>query len=213
MARSVRALVKQALFDRVPNLLRRGPATVKRVALTFDDGPDHLTTEYLALLDKLGVPATFFLVGQYADKHPDLVREYIRRGHQLASHGYDHTAFPKLGRRALLEQCSRTEDSIKGQVGGRPWVRPPYGALDTRSLLTLLAGGYAVALWTLDSCDYTDKNPATLAARCAPENVSSGEVLLFHEGQQWTLDALPDVVAALHGAGYECVTMHDLFQP
>lgn len=208
---NVRALVKQALFDRVPGLLRRGPATAKRVAITFDDGPDEHTLRYLDLLDDLGIPATFFLVGARCEERPDLVREYLRRGHQIASHGYDHQRFTRLSRAALRDQCERTERALRGQFSGRPWVRPPHGSLDATSTMTLLASGYTVALWSLDSCDYEDRDPASIAARCTPPHVTPGEVLLFHEGQPWTLDALPRIVTSLHASGYECVTMHDLF--
>jgi peptidoglycan/xylan/chitin deacetylase (PgdA/CDA1 family) len=211
VAASVRALVRNAVFDRLPGILRRGPAGVRRVALTFDDGPDPMTRQYLDMLDRLGVPATFFLVGNAAAARPDDVREYLRRGHQLAGHGYDHTKFTRLGRRALLDQCARTEQALGGQITGRPWVRPPHGSVDAGSLLTLLSAGYTLAMWSLDPCDYSDRDPASLAARCAPERVSPGDVLLFHEGQQWTLEAVPRIVASLQDAGYECVTMQDLF--
>ena len=211
MLPSVRALVRNAVFDRVPNLLRRGPATARRVALTFDDGPDHMTRQYLDVLDDLGVPATFFIIGDRAQQHPELVRDYMRRGHQIASHGYDHTRFTRLGPRALLDQCTRTERALGGQITGRPWVRPPHGSIDATSLVTLLASGYTVAMWSLDSKDYGDHDPAVIAERCSAKHVAPGEVLLFHEGQQWTLDALPPIVHSLHEAGYECVTMHDLF--
>jgi peptidoglycan/xylan/chitin deacetylase (PgdA/CDA1 family) len=211
VAPSVRALVKNAVFDRLPGVLRRGPVASKRVALTFDDGPDDLTAKYLDVLDDLGVPATFFLIGENAASRPAVVREYLRRGHQIASHGYDHTRFTKLGRRALVEQCARTEQALGGQVSGRPWVRPPYGAMDPSSIVTLVAKGYTLALWSIDSCDYADRDVEVLIERCSPPNVGGGDVLLFHEGQQWTLNALPRIVTALHAAGLECVTMHDLF--
>ncbi len=199
------------MFDRVPGLLRRGPAASKRVALTFDDGPDEMTPRYLDLLDYLGVPATFFVVGEHARRHPDLVREYVRRGHQVAGHGYDHQRFTRLSRHELLEQCRQTDEAIGGQPSGRPWVRPPHGALDSRSLLSLRMAGYAVALWTIDSCDYSDRDPSSLAERCAPGSVTAGDVVLFHEGQEWTLEAMPRIVTALHASGLECVTMFDLF--
>jgi len=210
-APSVRAFVKNVVFDRLPGCLRRGPTTTRRVALTFDDGPDDYTERYLDRLDDLGVPATFFLCGAAADARPQLVREYLRRGHQVANHGYDHAAFPTLNRRQLLDQCVRTEQALGGQVSGRPWVRPPHGALDAGSMITLLSSGYTIALWSVDSCDYGERDPAVLAQRCSPPNVGAGDVLLFHEGQPWTLDALPRIVTALHASGYECVTMHDLF--
>lgn len=211
VAASVRAIVRNVVFGRIPGVLQRGPTDQRRIALTFDDGPDQMTWRYLDMLDELGVPATFFLVGRAAEARPDLVREYLRRGHQIANHGYDHKRFTLLGRRELLEQCARTEQTLGGQTTGRPWVRPPHGSLDATSLLTLLASGYTVASWTLDALDYDDHDPASIADRCRPEHVSPGEVLLLHEGQPWTVDALPRIVTSLHEADYEFVTMHDLF--
>jgi peptidoglycan-N-acetylglucosamine deacetylase len=208
---SVSGFVKSTALDWLPGCLRRGPTTSRRVALTFDDGPDEHTERYLDLLDDLGVPATFFLCGERIDANPELGREYVRRGHQTAGHGYDHTRFTALDRRALLDQCMRTDRALGGRLTGRPWVRPPHGALDARSCATLLAAGYTIAMWSLDARDYDDRDPASIAARCAPDRVRAGDVLLFHEGQQWTLDAIPRIVGALHAAGYECVTMHDLF--
>lgn len=210
MAPSLRSLLKTALFDRIPGLLRRGPSTAPRVSLTFDDGPDHMTEQYLALLDKLGVPATFFLCGNRVEQRPDLLREYIRRGHQIAGHGYDHTRFTNLSRAQLLEQCERTDDALGGQSTGRSWVRPPHGSLDPGNVLSLLAAGYTVALWSIDSCDHSDQDVESIVARCT-QNVSAGDVLLFHEGQPWTLAALPHIVSALAAQGLECVTMQDLF--
>jgi peptidoglycan/xylan/chitin deacetylase (PgdA/CDA1 family) len=208
---SVRARLKNLVFDRVPGLLRKGPTSSKRVAITFDDGPDEMTEQYLDCLDRLGIPATFFVVGEHAVKHPALCREYIRRGHQVASHGYDHKRFSKLDRKGLLDQMARTDAAIGGQLSGDSWVRPPHGDLDTVALLSLRAAGYVVALWSVDPKDYDDKDTKLIIERCSPEHVGAGDVLLFHEGQQWTLDALPPIVAALHAAGLECVTMHDLF--
>jgi peptidoglycan/xylan/chitin deacetylase (PgdA/CDA1 family) len=201
--------MKNAVFDAFPGVLRRGTATSNRVALTFDDGPDEMTAPYLDLLDELGVPATFFLIGARALEQPDIVREYVRRGHQIAGHGFDHARFTKLTRRAMLEQCERTEGALGGQLSGRPWVRPPHGSLDASSLISLVTSGYTVAMWSLDACDYSTTDPTQIVEHCAP--ISAGDVVLFHEGQQWTLEALPRIVATIHDAGLECVTMHDLF--
>lgn len=206
---SVRSFMKNAVFDALPGILRRGSPQANRVALTFDDGPDQMTERYLDLLDELGVPATFFLIGERAARHPELVRDYLRRGHQIAGHGFDHKRFNKLSRRDLLEQCARTANALSGQLNGRPWVRPPHGTLDAASLVNLVAAGYTVAMWSFDAYDYNTTDPARLVERCA--GITAGEVVLLHEGQQWTLDALPRIVANLHAAGLECVTMHDLF--
>lgn len=208
---AARAAVKNLVLDHVPRVLRRGPAAPRRVAITFDDGPDEGTLECLRVLDELSCPATFFLLGEYADAHPLLVREYVKRGHQIASHGYDHQRFTKLTLPDLLDQCTRTEQALGGQATGHPWVRPPHGTLGPLSMASLIARGYTLAMWTLDSCDYDDRDAASVAARCAPDRCAAGEVLLLHEGQQWTRDALPAIVGALRRDGYECVTMQDLF--
>nr|HEX4316097.1 polysaccharide deacetylase family protein [Kofleriaceae bacterium] len=208
---SARALVKKVVFDRVPGLLRRGPSNARRVALTFDDGPDDLTPRYLDTLDKLHVPASFFLIGNACQRRPELVREYVRRGHHIAAHGYDHTRFTKLDRRALLDQCDRTDRELSSVWPGRAWVRPPYGAVDASTIVSLRLAGYTVALWSLDSHDYEDRDPAVVASRCAPMRVHNGDVLLFHEGQPWTLDALPSIIERLRGSGFDFVTMRDLY--
>lgn len=208
---SLRASIKNVVFDRVPGLLRRGSSNSKRVAITFDDGPDEMTGRYLDILDDLGVPATFFILGEHARNHPEAVREYVRRGHQVCGHGYDHQRFTKLSRAQLLDQCKRTDEAIGGQPSGNSWVRPPHGSLDSISLISLRAAGYVVALWSVDSCDYGDRDVNTLVERCSPPVVTAGDVLLFHEGQEWTLEALPRIVTAIHASGLECVTMYDLF--
>ena len=135
----------------------------------------------------------------------------MRRGHHIASHGYDHTRFTELGRKALLDQCRKTDRVLGAQLEGRAWVRPPHGAVDASGLLLLRAAGYTVALWSVDSKDYEDRDPNIVASRCTADKVRAGDVLLFHEGQQWTLDALPRIVDSLRQAGFEFATMHDLY--
>jgi peptidoglycan-N-acetylglucosamine deacetylase len=210
---SLRQRAKNAILDAIPGsrLLRRGPATHRRVALTFDDGPQPLTGAYLDALDRLGVAATFFVMGDLTAAQPRVVRDYLRRGHQLASHGWDHRAFPSLSPRELHDQLHRTDAVIGPQPTGRPWIRPPYGALSARVIGQLLASGYTIALWSFDALDHDGAEPAALVTRCDPAAIAPGEVLLFHEGQAWTLEALPAIVGGLRDAGYECVTMADLF--
>ncbi len=213
MVTAARKYVKEVVYGAIPRsrLVRRGPAISKRVSLTFDDGPDPMTLRYLDLLDELRVPATFFVLGLHCERYPDLATEYVRRGHQVASHGYDHQRFPSLSWSALHDQLERTDALLGPQPIARPWVRPPYGKVDARVLGQLLASGSTIALWSLDTHDYEVRDTDELVRRCAPEHVTSGEVFLLHEGQQWTLDALPRIVEGLRGAGYEMVTMADLF--
>ncbi len=197
-----------ALTNRI---LRRGPDHARRVALTFDDGPDPLTPAYLDALDRLGVPATFFIMGDRTADAPHHVREYLRRGHQVAAHGWDHQAFPKLSIGELRWHLRRTEAVLGPRPTERPWVRPPYGALSVRSAAQILAEGFTIALWSFESGDHHVASADELVARVPPDKVSPGDVILMHEGHATTLEALPAIVGNLHAAGFECVTMADLF--
>jgi len=210
----MRRSVEDAL-QRVPGsrMWWRGAATARRVALTFDDGPDDLTPQYLDVLERYGVAATFFVMGDLTAERPGAIHEYLRRGHQVGSHGYDHTNFTELSPRALLGQLDRTARAIGPVPQGRLWVRPPYGAMGPIDLATMLAAGHVVAMWSVDSKDYEPAEPEAIAARCAPSQVTPGDVLLFHESNPWTVAALPRVIEALQGDGYELVTMADLVAP
>jgi peptidoglycan-N-acetylglucosamine deacetylase len=182
------------------------------VALTFDDGPDEMTPRYLDVLDRLGARATFFVIGENVARHPALVAEYVARGHELAGHGYTHTPFPKLAPAVLVDELARTADLLPPCVSGRPFVRPPQGRMTAASLLRVAAAGYTTVLWSLDSDDCRTREVAELRNRCAPDAVRPGEILLFHELQPWTLEALPAVVDGLRSAGFELATVGELLR-
>jgi len=209
---TLRRKIIDAVYEVTPRslIVRRGPRDRRRVALTFDDGPDDLTEAYLDILERLATPATFFVTGEASEQQPDLLREYVRRGHQIAVHGYHHRRFTEMSWTELDHELRRARAVIPARPMGRPWVRPPYGAVDARVVAQLLATGWTIAMWSLDSQDYDVHDVAGVAARCMPELVKPGEVLLFHEGQPWTLEALPRIIEGLQRVGYECVTMADL---
>jgi peptidoglycan/xylan/chitin deacetylase (PgdA/CDA1 family) len=184
----------------------------KRLALTFDDGPDELTPRYLDLLEGLGVRATFFLVGEGAAQAPRLTAEYAMRGHDVGGHGWSHQSFCEMDGVSLAGELARTQSALPPQNGARPLVRPPRGAISARTLLHIAAAGFTTVLWSLDSDDCRTRDPRTIERRLAPDRVSPGEVVLLHEMQPWTLDALPGVVGALRKSGWELVTVSSLMQ-
>jgi peptidoglycan/xylan/chitin deacetylase (PgdA/CDA1 family) len=205
---------KQLAQDTVQRVTRgrivwRGPADVRRVAITFDDGPHAMTERYLACLAELGVPATFFVMGYYVERRPDIVGAYVRGGHQIAGHGYYHKRFTRMRPHALFDHLTLT-DKLLGAVPQRRWVRPPHGALGPVDAAAMMALGFTVAMWSFDSRDHDGASADTLVERCSPANVRPGDVLLFHEGEETTLAALPRIVDALRRDGYELVTMADL---
>ncbi len=195
-------------------LVTRGPLARDRprVALTFDDGPDEMTPRYLDVLDRLGVRATFFVIGENVSRRPSLVTEYVARGHDVAGHGYTHTPFPMLAPAVLVDELARTADLLPPCVSRRPFVRPPQGRVSPASLLRVAAAGYTTVLWSLDSDDFRTRDGAELRRRCAPGAVRSGEIVLFHELQAWTLEAIPAIVDGLRAAGFELATVGELLR-
>ena len=207
------ALKRRALALCPPGLVfYRGPKTAKRLALSFDDGPHQLTDEYLRVLDELDVPATFFLMGDLLEASPHMLRRYVERGHQVASHGYDHRAFPSLTFAELRAQLAQTQAALGAQPTPRPWVRPPYQKLTPKTLASLIRLGFTVALSSVDSLDYGQTATPDIVAACTRDDIGAGDIFMFHEGLPATLAALPAIVAHWRARGYAFVTMADMMQ-
>ena len=128
----------------------------------------------------------------------------------MASHSYSHRQYPTLPARAITEDLARTAALLPPSRRGRPLFRPPRGSVSLRSLLHTAAAGYTTVLWSLDSDDCRSQDPKVVAARVAPEHVAPGEIVLLHEGQRWTLDALPRILDGLARAGYRLDTTSEL---
>jgi peptidoglycan/xylan/chitin deacetylase (PgdA/CDA1 family) len=92
-------------------------------------------------------------------------------------------------------------------------VRPPYGATSARSLALSASAGYTTVLWSLDSDDCRTQSPAEVAARVAPARVAPGEIVLLHEGQDWTLRALPWILETLRADGWQAVPVGEMLVP
>jgi peptidoglycan/xylan/chitin deacetylase (PgdA/CDA1 family) len=209
---SLRSRLRHLAAAAVPRgvLVSRGAGGRRRVALTFDDGPHPLTDAYLDVLDRFGARATFFVVGRNCAEHREALRHMVARGHEVAGHGYTHTAFPKLGAAALRDELDRTAALLPPVRNGHRLVRPPTGATSVRSLALCARAGYTTVLWSRDSDDCRTASPDEVAARLAPETLQPGEIVLLHEAQQWTLAALPRVLEGLARGGFEAVPVGEL---
>ena len=208
--RSRRRALLHAAADAAPSalLVRHGPRTRARVALTFDDGPDEQTLGCLDALDGLDVRATFFVIGEACLRHPALLREIVARGHEVASHGHSHTTFSSLSAGELTRELAAVQEVIPPVPRARALVRPPRGALSLGSLLRCAAAGYTTVLWSLDSDDCRTTSAEVVASRVSVAR--PGDIVLLHEGQAWTLDALPAIVGLLRASGLEPTTVSDL---
>jgi len=191
-------------------LVRRGKGSDRRVALTFDDGPHELTDAYLDVLDRFGARATFFVVGKTCAAHGDALRRIADRGHELAGHGFTHRNFTKLDGDTLLQELRDTSALLPPPLTRRPLVRPPYGATSLRSLARCARAGYTTVLWSRDSEDCRTSSADEVAAKLAPGNLTPGEIVLLHEGQDWTLAALPRILEKLSADGWRVLPVGEM---
>ena len=156
---------------------------VDRCAITFDDGPDAETTpRLLALLDRLQVKSTFFLLVDQCDVHPELARAIADHGHEIALHGRDHRRITRFSSRtAATDHLRAARDDLAAVTGQEVrFYRPPYGAQSIRSFRAAKAAGLDVVVWNADVADWVDR-PGSEVAALARERIRPGGVLLFHE--------------------------------
>jgi peptidoglycan/xylan/chitin deacetylase (PgdA/CDA1 family) len=149
------------------------------VALTFDDGPHvEYTPQLLAILERYRVRATFFMIGQRAAQHPELVRRVAEAGHSVANHSWDHPLFPTITGRQRREQIRACAGALAPY--GERFFRPPFGRSNMASLLDVFLLRHKVIGWDLDVKDWAEPNPHLMADllvdRCRP-----GSIVLLHD--------------------------------
>lgn len=180
----------------------------KRVAITFDDGPNPQYTEIL--LDGLrerNVRATFFLIGEQAEAYPDLVKTMDEDGHLIGNHTYSHVDLCKQSEEGVVEQVGRTNDIIEEITGKRPvYIRPPFGSWNRR--LEEQTGMLEI-FWTVDPRDWECTDCSRVIERTL-EDVKDGSILLFHDASSSSVRAALAVIDILKERGYEFVTADDL---
>jgi peptidoglycan-N-acetylglucosamine deacetylase len=178
----------------------------KCVALTFDDGPVADTRHLLRILDREDAPATFFMIGTNVAKNPGVARAVADAGHLVANHSWDHPQLTTLDDEQVRGQFRRTQDAIADATGTTPFlVRPPYGDVDGRVRSLATRAGLDVALWTLDTEDWSTRDAKETRRRIAAQ-VEPGSIVLMHDIHRATVDAVPKIVEDLRDEGYVLVT-------
>jgi peptidoglycan/xylan/chitin deacetylase (PgdA/CDA1 family) len=169
-----------------PNWVRLpAPATTQRqVAITIDDGPDpEVTPRLLDVLDRHGVRATFFCIGERVVAHPGLARDIVRRGHALENHSHRHLHnFSLLGPRAMAAEVCRAQNEIASVVAEAPrFFRAPAGLRNPFLDSILARHGLKLASWTRRGFDTVTARPDTVYARLV-RGLAAGDILLLHDG-------------------------------
>ncbi|NLY79602.1 MAG: polysaccharide deacetylase family protein [Lysinibacillus sp.] len=180
----------------------------KKVALTFDDGPHpKVTMQILNTLEKYDAKATFFMLGKQVEKHTDIAKEVVSRGHEIGNHTYNHPELTKQSTSQVQWQVDHTDQIIFDVIGEYPTVfRPPYGAKNQHvdSLIDV-----PVIMWTIDTYDWKHRDPNKLLP-AVKANLHDGAIILMHDIHQSTADGLESVLIYLQQEGYEFVTVSEL---
>lgn len=197
--------------------IRRGPREVRRLALTFDDGPDPVNTpKVLDLLRAAGIRGTFFVVGERAARAPELIREMVAAGHEVENHTWSHANLWFCGPRLTVREISRTQELLATLTGRQPrFFRPPWGMVNLAVFPTLGRLGLRCVLWSNQPEGLRPVAPGEMASRVI-RGASAGAIVDLHDAQGVhgapgrLLEALPRILEGLDAAGYRCVSLAEL---
>ncbi|MCW3062099.1 MAG: polysaccharide deacetylase [Capsulimonas sp.] len=195
------------------SILTRGNPTRKQIALTFDDGPHPAyTPQLLKVLKDNGVKATFFVVGEQAEKYPELIKAEVAAGHAVGNHTYDHVSLIKIPQEYVGTEIKACGEVLERIIGKPVHIfRPPGGVYDHEVAETSEALGYKMILWTDDPGDYASPGSNVIETRTL-DHVTNGGIILLHDGIQQTVDVLPQILKYLKGKGYEFVTIDQMIK-
>jgi peptidoglycan-N-acetylglucosamine deacetylase len=191
----------------------KGKTGEKIISLTFDDGPDAIITpKVLAILEKHHVKAAFFVIGSKAKKNSALLKLIIGKGHLAGLHSYSHGFFFDFYTKRNMEQdLLKTEDVIMCNTGKKPLLfRPPYGVTNPTLASTVKDLGYHVIGWSVRSLDTTIKDAEKVTKRVI-RKLHPGAVILMHDTQDITPEALEKVITRAKEMGYRFVGLEEMF--
>ncbi len=185
-----------------------------KIALTFDDGPHpRYTPQILDILDKYGIKATFFVIGENAKFYPDALIETTKRGHEIANHTYSHITLSSSNLYKLQGEIEKCEAEIFNFTEHKTKLfRPPEGMVCSEMTSVADNLDYTVILWNLDTKDWAHTPPDEIAQNVI-NNIKPGDVILMHDfigRNSPTPKALEIFIPVLLEQGYKFVTVSEL---
>jgi peptidoglycan/xylan/chitin deacetylase (PgdA/CDA1 family) len=182
------------------------------IAMTFDDGPSPETTpRLLDILKQRNIKATFFMIGQNAERNPAIVKRILAEGHEIGNHSWTHPQLSKLSDDRVTEEINKTQNAIKDASGYTPvLMRPPYGAITARQKDWIEKQfGLSVIIWSVDPFDWKRPGASVIEERILA-GARPGAIVLSHDIHKQTVDAMPATLDALAAKGFKFVTVSQL---
>jgi len=193
----------------------------RQLALTYDDGPnDPHTVRLLEVLARHNVRATFFLIGRFVKRRPDIVRELVRAGHVVGNHTFSHPNLIFASTRQTRMQLQDCDRALSDAVGEHSRLfRPPFGGRRPSTLRVARALGLEPVMWNVAGRDWKGK-PAEYIERRVRRQVRGGDVILLHDGgherfgadRSQTVVATDRLIARYKSEGYEFVTVPEMME-
>ncbi|MBS4196804.1 polysaccharide deacetylase family protein [Lederbergia citri] len=194
------------------NVYLNGP-NKKRVALTFDDGPDDIITPAIInILNDYKVKGNFFFLGTNVKLHTDVVRKAYESGHLVLSHSLNHIELSKLGKGEVEKEIVSAGEEIQSVIGKKPAIiRPPYGETNEQVVSVSEEQGYSIVLWSIDTLDWSQRESTNIVDNVV-KNLRNGDIILMHSDSDKTETekALPLMIEALEKMDFEIVNLEDL---
>jgi len=187
-------VIRKLLLISLPSkyVLYSGDRNSNALYLTFDDGPHaEYTDKVLDVLQCNSIKATFFLVGDYLANNTEVVNHIYKQGHFICNHSVSHNDFANLDSDTQV-QSIKNLNSVFKKIDSveRRFFRPPRGDMSIRFILKMVKANIPIAMWSYDSFDYKNLSGTEMVSRFEKKPVKGGEVILFHDDNVNTVDAL-----------------------
>ncbi len=184
----------------------------KKIALTFDDGPNpEFTLKVLDILKHYNAKATFFCIGQHVETYPEILKAITEQGHAIGNHSFSHDLLIDFNSTEnWLTEIKQTDNAIRKITGKKTTLfRPPFGVTTPKLAKALKVTEHEIIGWNIRSYDTVTKNPVSILKRLT-KHIKPGAIILLHDKQKNVLSVLEHLLQFLQKQNYQAVTINEL---
>lgn len=190
----------------------QGPASVKKIALTFDDGPSGvLTPKVIAILKSQKITATFFMLGESVEKYPDTAKMVADAGFEIGCHSYHHPNMARMSEEQIRVEIDGASGLIEKVTGQTPHLfRPPYGTITANMRKVCTDSKLVIVHWSVDPRDWNARSTPESVYQVLMKHAMGGSIVCIHDIHARTIAALPRIITDLKAKGFEFTTVSGL---